>query len=161
MDDDYPLVGLPPKAALSANASAGSLKRYTSFSAHHGSAVAPGALAHSESWRIAEPLETSPQTHQTRKVLFVAMAFAIIFAAFNVAQTFLTPLFPTYGFYSFAVLYLLFAIGSIFAPNIGHSIGLVPSLVLGGVTFVLFILAFEPRNGPCLLLVRSRDYSAW
>jgi hypothetical protein len=146
---------------LSASASSGSglsapllRKQAFSFSAHHGPTVAPGALLHPDAWRaLDKEHHTGPPIATTLKVVYVATAFAVMFTASNVAQTFLTTLFPKYGFYSFAIVYMAFAVSALLAPNIGGVIGLVPALVLGASTYAAMIAAFLTNSGFWLLLV--------
>ena len=128
---------------------------YRIFSAHRGGmAVGAGLPTQPAAWRVMLPIPIKPSHSDTLRVSFVASAFAILFTSYNVAQTFLTTLFPKYGFYSFAIIYICFALGSLVAPNIGRHLGLVPSMVLGGSTYVGVIATFLTGNGAYLLLVR-------
>jgi hypothetical protein len=145
------LVHVPPSLIHDASIPLIPQRYFPSFAAHHGMAFGPAAMAHPEAWRVVHPPEGGHGA--TARVVFVAAAFALIFTAYNVAQTFLTTRFPTYGFYSFATIYTFFAIGSLVAPNVGGVIGLVPCLVLGGVTYVGLIASFLAQNGLILLLV--------
>lgn len=125
-----------------------------SFAAHHGMVVGAGPLFHSAVWRVAHPVDlSSHEKPPVPRVMFVAAAFALIFTAYNVAQTFLTTLFPKFGFYSFAVIYIFFAMGSIVAPAVGAVAGLTPSMAMGAVAYVGMIVCFLADNGLILLLV--------
>jgi hypothetical protein len=65
---------------------------------------------------VLESLDTE-RTRILRRIVYLGFAFAVIFTASNVVQSFLTTLYPDGpGFMSIAALQFAFAIGSLFAP---------------------------------------------
>jgi MFS family permease len=99
----------------------------------------------------AKPLKATRQ--QIWWVTYLGLCFCLCFTAYNVAQSFLTTLYPRYGFAAFFTVYMAFGIGSLFAPSATALIGVKWSIVCGMSVYVLFILSINLQIPGLLLLM--------
>ena len=90
-----------------------------------------------------------------RAIIHLGLAFMVIFSAFN-CQGFVeisylrgianerpsSGISEKSGYYSLAIVYLVFTISNLFAPPIIHVLGSKWAMVVGGSTYVLFMLGF-------------------
>jgi len=80
-------------------------------------------------------------------VSVIAFGFLCLFMAFNasnnlVAKAMSDDGFDTLGFYSSALIYLMFGISSLFATAVINKIGVKASLVIGSLSYVLNIMSY-------------------
>ncbi|KNC98221.1 uncharacterized protein SPPG_06621 [Spizellomyces punctatus DAOM BR117] len=92
-------------------------------------------------------LKTAPLLQQdttsvrgyTLKTVHLGAAFCLLFTAFNVAQAYITLLFPSIGTLVLGVIYGFFAIGSLGAPRVGELLGAKWAMCAASLLFVAFI----------------------
>ncbi|TPX70904.1 hypothetical protein SpCBS45565_g01496 [Spizellomyces sp. 'palustris'] len=92
-------------------------------------------------------LKTAPLLQQdtasvrgyTLKTVHLGAAFCLLFTAFNVAQAYITLLFPTIGTLVLGVIYGFFAVGSLGAPRVGDVLGVKWAMSAASLLFVVFI----------------------
>lgn len=84
------------------------------------------------------------------KIAYVGASFAIVFLGFNVAQSFMTTLFPgSFGFAVLCVLYAVYGVSSLFVPSLNEIIGKVVaanrveviSMTLGCILYLVFVFS--------------------
>ncbi|KAI8908885.1 hypothetical protein DFJ77DRAFT_473639 [Powellomyces hirtus] len=75
----------------------------------------------------------------TLKCAYLGFAFCLIFTAFNVAQAYITVLYPDIGTFTLGIIYGFFALGSLIAPRVGETVGAKWAMCAASVFFVLFI----------------------
>ena len=93
--------------------------------------------------------EVMTSTQLFLKVGFLGLAFSLIFTGYNVAQSFVTTMYRETGFAALGLIYLTFAITSLFAPLIngyleakcGAGSGEKVTMILSGFVYVLFVLS--------------------
>ncbi|KAJ3020948.1 DUF895 domain membrane protein, partial [Thoreauomyces humboldtii] len=88
----------------------------------------------------------------TLKTVYLGLAFCLIFTAFNVAQAYITILYPTIGTLTLATIYGFFALGSLVAPQVGDALGIKWAMAVGSVFFVVFIGCLETGADGIVLL---------
>jgi len=80
-------------------------------------------------------------TRNIFNVVALGSSFCIFFTAFNTTQNYITELKKNLGFWTLAVLYFFFAIFNFFSPAVIDKIGPRVSMIVGGIPYVLFVLA--------------------
>ncbi|KAJ3035587.1 DUF895 domain membrane protein, partial [Rhizophlyctis rosea] len=73
-------------------------------------------------------------------------------ARHNVAQAFLTTLFPDVGLYAMSANYASFAVGSLAAPRVGRKFGVKWGMVGGSASLALFVAALGSSLAPLLII---------
>jgi MFS family permease len=94
------------------------------------------------------------QRYMTRNMLSViilGVSFCTFFTAFNTTQGFITSIKKDVGFWSLAVLYFFFAVFNLFSPAVVARTGPLVALILGAVTYSIFVLACCFNNSPLLI----------
>eukprot|EP00048_Salpingoeca_helianthica_P021140 m.10592 g.10592 ORF g.10592 m.10592 type:complete len:529 (+) comp5633_c0_seq1:208-1794(+) len=91
---------------------------------------------------------------QVRRVAYLGFANCVLFMAYNTASSFFTTLYPTSGFYSFVLVYLGFALGSIAAVPVGRHVRASRVQFIAAMTYVA-ILAVLNSNSDALFLILS------
>ncbi|KAJ3044532.1 DUF895 domain membrane protein [Rhizophlyctis rosea] len=91
----------------------------------------------------------------TQKTAYLGTAFCLLFTAFNVAQAFLTTIYPSIGLLVLGILYGCFALGSIIGPQVGERVGLRWAMCGGAACFVLFIFTLNLKIEGLVLLVAA------
>eukprot|EP00762_Andalucia_godoyi_P001011 ANDGO_02033.mRNA.1 UNC93-like protein 3 len=72
-------------------------------------------------------------------VLLLGFSFMILFSAFNTTQSYMTTLNASLGFISLSVLYGVFSLCVFIAPAVESRLGSRLSIILGGVTYALYV----------------------
>lgn len=85
-------------------------------------------------------------------VLTMAIAYLCLFTAFQTTQILAAALLGNLGTIAVGVLYLCFVGSGFFAPVIARKLGPVKGLVLGGCTYVLFMVSFIYMVAPVVLV---------
>ncbi|KAI9102617.1 major facilitator superfamily domain-containing protein [Phlyctochytrium arcticum] len=76
----------------------------------------------------------------TLRTVYLGFAFCLIFTAFNVAQAYLTIIYPTIGTITLGILYGFFAVGAVvLAPIMGDMLGPKGAMCAASVFFAVFI----------------------
>jgi predicted MFS family arabinose efflux permease len=91
---------------------------------------------------------------QVRRVAYLGFANCVLFMAYNTASSFFTTLYPTSGFYSFVLVYLGFALGSIAAVPVGRNVRASRMQFVAAITYVA-LLAVLNSNSDALFLTLS------
>ncbi|KAJ3353056.1 DUF895 domain membrane protein [Allomyces javanicus] len=94
-----------------------------------------------------------PVPRGTAKVTWLGACFLLLFISFNLAQSRITTLYPTHGFYSLALIYAAFLVSSLVAPY------LIPSKLasarwtffFAAVPYVTFVLSVNLGAVPLLV----------
>jgi hypothetical protein len=85
-------------------------------------------------------------------VLTMAVAYLCLFTAFQTTQILAAALLGNLGTIAVGTLYLCFVGSGFFAPVIARKLGPVRGLVLGGCTYVLFMVSFIYMVAPVVLV---------
>ena len=123
------------------------------YNAHRGMAIVNASLTHAGSLHLVHHLPYTAERHQLLSVCYLGFAFTVLFLSYNVAQTNLTSYFPSVGFYSFALTFTFFALGSLVASAVGLRIGVVSSMALGALSYAALVSMFIIDNDTALLIV--------
>ncbi|KAJ3276928.1 hypothetical protein HK104_003576 [Borealophlyctis nickersoniae] len=111
----------------------------------------------------ADASRANEELERARKVVWtlsmrtagLGCGFALIFTAFNVAQSYLTTLFPTVGLYAMSANYICFAFGSLVAPRVADRVGIKWSMVAGSATIATFVAALGSGMAGLLLVASA------
>ena len=85
-------------------------------------------------------------------VLTMAVAYLCLFTAFQTTQILAAALLGNLGTVAVGVLYLCFVFSGFFAPVIARKLGAVRGLMVGGCTYVLFMVSFIYMVAPVVLV---------
>ena len=109
-------------------------------------------MAHRESWNSSDQrllsnhrgLRRFTRNLSERNVLLFGIAMFLTFAAFNTSQNFATSSSnPRVGSISLGILYGVNTIACVIVPNIiDHILSVKASLIIGALTYVLFVAAY-------------------
>ncbi|KAJ3147947.1 hypothetical protein HDU89_005021 [Geranomyces variabilis] len=91
----------------------------------------------------------------TLKTVHLGAAFCFIFTAFNVAQSYITILYPDVGSLALGVIYGFFALGSLVAPRLGQRMGIKWAMCAASVCFVAFIGSINTGEDELVLLAAA------
>lgn len=86
-----------------------------------------------------------------KDIIILSAAFFLIFLSFNTAQQYFAAIYSDFGkektaFYSLALIYLFFFIGTFFAPLIAARIGLKKSMIIASLGFAAFVAAIPLKT---------------
>ncbi|KAI9222133.1 hypothetical protein BC828DRAFT_404299 [Blastocladiella britannica] len=98
------------------------------------------------------------------RVAWLGLGFLALFTAFNVAQSYVTTLFPGLGFISLAVIYLFYIASSLGAPYLTQRVPLNLIFLIGAALYALFILGMTWGTVPlfvCSALVGLAAGGLW
>ena len=98
-------------------------------------------------WRVEVRPQHMPEKQRKRNVAWLGVGFLVLFTAFNVAYSQMTSFYPDQGFYAITISNALFGIGSLVAPSIAKPLGVVQTIALGSITYVLVVLSLNLNDG--------------
>jgi hypothetical protein len=88
-------------------------------------------------------------------VSYLGLCFCLLFTAFSTSRSYLTTVFPTYGYWSFFMMYIGFMVGSMSAVPMLHRSS--PRVVMFGasLTYVVFLSLINTGNVPLFLITST------
>eukprot|EP00048_Salpingoeca_helianthica_P004911 m.82182 g.82182 ORF g.82182 m.82182 type:complete len:540 (-) comp13394_c2_seq1:61-1680(-) len=88
---------------------------------------------------------------QVLRVSYLGVCFCLLFTAFSTARSYLTTVFPTYGYWSFFMMYIGFMMGSVSAVPMVHRTSPRHVMFAASLSYVVFLSLINTGNVPLFL----------
>lgn len=99
--------------------------------------------------------ETKLVRENTLRVVYCSLSYALLFTAFNVAQSFVTTLYPKEGFTSLALIYANYAVCSFISTIVGERLGMRKTIWIGGIFYSLYVISLNIHYSAVPMLLIS------